>query len=346
VDVRLKALERRFQSLSIVRRRPPTEAKGFTMTDILRTAAYGGAGWSPRTEALRQEIGPVWGACGVDTEWSPLKAVLLHRPGSELEEVADPDAVQMLAPLDISRALEQHDALAQAYRDAGVVVHYVEPAQTPPPNLIFVADLVFMTPEGAIVGRPASTVRAGEERWVARRLADLGVPILRSVRGKGTFEGADALWIDPQTALVATGMRTNAEGAEQVVSLLREMGVEVIQAGLPYGAMHLMGTLRFADRDLAIAWPGRVPYAVVDALRARGYTVLFIPDDREAVHGMSLNFVMLGPRRILMAAGNPVSQAFYEDVGIACRAVEVDEILKAAGGIGCATGILERETSG
>ena len=314
------------------------------MTDILKTAAYGGEGWSPRTASLRREIGGVWGACGVGVEWSPLKAVLLHRPGPELEEVADPDVAQMLAPLDASRARRQHDALAQAYRDDGVAAHYVEPAGTPPPNLVFVADLIFMTPEGAIVARPASTVRAGEERFVARRLADLGVPILRSVRGRGTFEGADALWIDPQTALVATGMRTNAEGATQVASLLREMGVEVIQVGLPYGAMHLMGTLRFADRDLAIAWPGRVPYAVVGALRARGYTVLFIPDAGEAVQGMSLNFVTLGPRRIVMAAGNPITQAFYEDADITCQVVEVDEILKAAGGIGCATGILERES--
>jgi len=324
------------------------------MTDILKTAAYGGAGWSPRTASLRQEIGRVWDACGVGNEWSPLKAVLLHRPGPELDEVADPDAAQMLAPLDADRARQQHDALAQAYRDAGVAVHYVEPAacgehrrtKTPPPNLVFVADLMFMTPEGAILGRPASTVRAGEERFVARRLADLGVPILRSVRGRGTFEGADALWIDPQTALVATGMRTNAEGAAQVASLLLEMGVEVVEVGLPYGAMHLMGTLRFADRDLAIAWPGHVPYAAVDALRARGYTVLFIPDEGEAVCGMSLNFVTLAPRRILMAAGNPITQAFYEEADVTCQVVEVDEILKAAGGIGCATGILEREASG
>jgi arginine deiminase len=313
------------------------------MTDILKTAAYGGAGWSPRIESLRQEIGQVWGACGVATEWSPLKAVLLHRPGPEMEGLANPDAAQMFALLDVSRARQQHDALARAYRDAGVVVHYLEPAKTPSPNLMFVADLMFMTPEGAILGRPASTVRAGEERWVARRLADLGVPILRSVRGKGTFEGADALWVDPQKVLLATGLRTNAEGAAQVASLLREMGVEVIQVGLPYGAMHLMGTLRFADRDLAIAWPGRVPYAAVEALRACGYIVLFILDEEEAVRGMSLNFVTLGPRRILMAAGNPITQSFYEDAGITCQMVEVDELLKAAGGIGCATGILERE---
>jgi N-dimethylarginine dimethylaminohydrolase len=308
-------------------------------------AAYGGAGWSPRATSLRQEIGTTWAACGLATEWSPLRAVLLHHPGEELDTVADPDQAQMLAPLDIARARWQHNALARAYREFGVAVHHVEPPDLPPPNLMFVADLMFVTPEGAILGRPASTVRAGEERFVARRLAELRVPILRTVRGGGTFEGADAAWIDPGTVLLATGLRTNREGAAQVASLLREMGVGVVHVGLPYGAMHLMGTLRFVDRDLAIGWPGRVPYAAVEALRARGYTVRFLPDEREAVRGMALNFVTLGPRRILMPAGNPITQAFYETAGITCHTVEVDELLKAAGGIGCLTGVLWRETS-
>jgi arginine deiminase len=307
-------------------------------------AAYGGPGWSPRAATLQQEIGQLWGPCGLATEWSPLKAVLMHRPGGELEAVTDPNTVQMLAPLEAERAREQHDALAQAYQAAGVSVHYVKPAETPPPNLMFVADLLFMTPEGAILGRPASTVRAGEERWVARRLAELGIPILRSVRGTGTFEGADAMWIDPATVLLATGLRTNAEGAAQVASILREMGVEVIPAGLPYGAMHLMGTLRFPDRDLAVAWRERVPCAAVEALRTRGYTVLFAPDEGEARRRMALNFVTLAPRHILMTAGNPITQAFYQDAGIVCETVEVDELLKAAGGIGCLTGVLERES--
>jgi N-dimethylarginine dimethylaminohydrolase len=214
------------------------------------------------------------------------------------------------------------------------------------PNLMFVADLMLMTPEGAILGRPASTVRAGEERLVARRLAALGIPILRSVRGGGTFEGADAAWLDPKTVILARGLRTNAEGAAQVTSLLREMGVEVIQVGLPHGVMHLMGQLRFADRDLAVAWPGRVPHAAVETLRVRGARVLFLPDEDEAKHGMSLNFVSLGPRRILMPAGTETTRSFYEEAGIDCTTVEVDELAKAAGGIGCLTGILHRELAG
>jgi N-dimethylarginine dimethylaminohydrolase len=249
----------------------------------------------------------------------------------------------MLAPLDASRARSEHDALAQAFRDQGVTVHYVEPGEYSPPNLIFVADLLFSTPEGVILGRPASTVRAGEERLVARRLADLGIPILRSVRGHGTFEGADAAWISPGVVLLATGLRTNAQGVAQVAGLLREMDVDVVPVGLPYGAMHMMGTLRFLDQDLAIAWPGRVPFVAVEALRSHGYTVLFTPDESEAVDGAALNFVTLGPRFVLMPAGNPVTEKFLRSTGVVCHTAEVDELRKAAGAIGCLTGVLERE---
>ena len=313
------------------------------MIEPSEAAAYGGAGWSPRTTSLRQEIGTLWADCGVSQEWSALKAVLLHRPGPELAGVSQPDQVQMLASLDLAKAQEQHDSLSQAYQEHGITVYYVEVRATPPPNLMFIADLLFMTSEGVILGRPASTVRAGEERLVAEGLARLGIPILRSVRGSGTFEGADAAWLDEGTVLLATGLRTNEEGAAQVASFLQEMGVRVIPLGLPYGAMHLMGQLRIVDRDLAIAWPGRVPYAAVEALRARGFRVLFLPHEDEAKHGMSLNFVTVGPRQILMPGDNPRSQTFYEHAGIACYTVKVAELAKAAGGVGCLTGILERE---
>lgn len=327
------------------------------MIDLHQAAAYGGPGWSPRVTGLVDEIGTLWAPCAVQSEWTNLRAVLLHRPGAELA-AAEPDSAQQLAAVDAARAAAQHDALAAAYREEGVVVHYVDPpvgatsgrarpGGSPdggiPPNLTFVADLFFMTPQGAIVGRPASTVRAGEERWVARRLADLGIPILRTIAGRGIFEGADAAWLDEGTVLLATGLRTNAEGAAQVAATLGDLGVEVVDAGLPYGAMHLMGTLRFAGPDLAIAWPGRVPFAAVEALRQRGYQVLFMPDEGAASRRIALNFVTLGPRRILMAAGNPVSRRFYEGAGMVCCEVEVDELAKAAGGIGCLTGILWRD---
>ena len=89
---------------------------------------------------------------------------------TRLDAVTDFDAMQMRSDLSPDRVREQHDALSDAYRAAGVVVHYVEQGRIDKPNAMFVRDLMLMTP-GAIVTRPASTVRAGEERLVAEALA-------------------------------------------------------------------------------------------------------------------------------------------------------------------------------
>ena len=132
---------------------------------IFNSAAYGGPGWQGRDRTHGEEIGDLWAACGIDNEWQRLRAVVLHRPGAELV-TEDPDTVQMLDIVDLGRAQAQHDAMAAAYRTNGVEVHYVDPVGEAKPNQMFCADLMFMTPEGAILARPASNVRAGEERWV------------------------------------------------------------------------------------------------------------------------------------------------------------------------------------
>jgi N-dimethylarginine dimethylaminohydrolase len=305
-------------------------------------ATFGGEGWSPRTQSLGQELGALWGDWGVGLEWAGLKAILLHRPGPEIEGLAEPDKVQMLAPLNVDLFRRQYEGMVAAYEDASVEVHFVAPDGPVTPNNIFCADLFFMTPQGAILARPASTVRAGEERNVARRLAALDVPILMSVHGNGTFEGADAVWIEEGTAILATGLRTNEEGADQVEWALRSIGADVIRVDLPFGSMHLMGTLRFAGPSLAVGYPGRTPHRAVRAVREHGYQVLWAPDFDE-LKRLAMNFVPLGPNKILMAANCPRTQAMYEDAGIECIAVEADELVKAAGGMGCLTGILKRE---
>lgn len=329
--------------------RPPADA-----------AAYGGPSWPARKASLADELGSVWSHCGIDSEYAALEAVLLHRPGTELFEVADADEHLMLETPDAALCGTQHDDLTDAYRANGVQVVYVDPggsgdaggsgsnaegsaAPLPPANQMFCADLFVMTPSGAIVGRPASTVRAGEERWIARRLADCGVPILRSVGGTGTFEGADLCWLAPGAAMIGRGLRTNTEGAAQVAATLAEIGVETLVVDLPHTSMHLMGEVRFADRDLAFARPGRIPWTALEALRKHGYEVRFFPDDHEMVRGFGHNFVTLGPRRLLMPEGCPLSRAAYEDAGVECVTVELGEIHKCAGGIGCLSGVVTRE---
>jgi arginine deiminase len=279
---------------------------------------------------------------GLWDEFSNLVSVLLHRPGEELSASSDPAAVCMLEPLDLSTARQQHDALAQAYREAGVRVLYLQPPALPPPNTMYMADLFFMTPEGAILARPAMPVRRGEERLAAEGLKTQEIPLLGAVREGGTFEGADALWIAPGRVLLGRGQRTNPEGANQVKVLLRGIGAEVVEVDLPVEVMHLMGVLRFLDADLAVGWPGRLPDKAAKVLESSGYRILF-PSEEEELERMAMNLVTLGPRRVLMPAGCPRTQGVFEKEGVTCISVDIDELSKGAGGIGCLTGVLHRE---
>jgi N-dimethylarginine dimethylaminohydrolase len=294
---------------------------------------------------MRDEMASIWGDWGVSSEIGRLRAVLLRRPGPELDAVTDFALMQMRSDLAPDVVRMQHDALAEAYRAHGVVVHLVERGRIDKPNAMFVRDLMLMTPEGAIVTRPASTVRAGEERLVAEALAQLGVPILMSVHGSGTFEGADAIWVDDDCCFLAEGLRTNEEGANQVERMLREIGVaEVVRVGLPHGAMHLDGLLALIDRDLAVVWPRRTPFKVVETLRKRGYRFIEVQDEIEAQGCLPMNFVALAPGEILMPAGGERMAAAYEAAGVRCHFMDISECIKAGGGIHCMTGFLKRET--
>jgi len=236
--------------------------------------------------------------------------------------------------------------MAAAYRALGVEVIEVADTDRPTPNRMFCADLFAMTPEGAILARPASTVRAGEEVAVAAALAGAGVPILATLTGTATFEGADLIWLDATTALIGLGLRTNRAGAAQIAARLGEIGCTAIPVDMPDGTMHLMGMLRILDRDLAIAWPQRTPHRAVEELRARGMEVAFLPDDGTAAMGPALNAVTLGPRSILMPAGHPRIRDWYGGLGVAVRETPMETLSVCAGAVGCLTGVVARDRAG
>ncbi len=311
-----------------------------------RDAAHGGAGWASRETTTADELGSVWSDCGVRSECGRLRAVLVHRPGPEIEGITDPATALWHDLLDPTRARAQHDALTALYREHGVAVHYLEEAAPDKPNSYFCRDQFAMTPLGAILARPASRSRAGEERRTAAALGRLGVPILLSVHGAATFEGADVAVVNDDLVFVGEGQRTNRSGAAQVAGLFAALGfgqVEVVQ--LPYGCGHLDGMLNIVDRDLAVVYPTQLPYRIWETLKHHGFRFLDVPDPAEARHGMAINMVPLAPGVVVMPTGNPITRAALEAAGVTCLEVDVSELMKGAGSVHCMTGVLKRDAA-
>lgn len=302
--------------------------------------------WFALETPFETEIESYWGGdWGVASEVGRLRAVLLRRPGPEIEGMRDPAEWRFRELMDPERARAQHDQVAEIYRQHGVAVHYVEETRVDRPNAIYMRDNLFMTPEGAIVARQAIAARRGEERWVAKSLGRLGVPIVRTITGRGVFEGACAMWIDRETVVLGTGNRCNRDGAEQVAEVLRRMGVRhLIPFAIPYGHAHIDGLMNMIDHDLALIFPWQVSHEVWSELRRRGIQVLEAPSVEE-VRNMAVNLVALAPRRVLMPQGNPRTAELLVQHGAEVIEVDVSEIQKGWGSLHCMTAFLKRDDS-
>jgi len=304
-----------------------------------------GERWFPEKTSFLEDMSWIWGEWGLDSEVGKLRAVLLHRPGKEIENV-DPKVARFSETIsDVEEARREHDELAEAYRRNGVKVYYVEETCPNCPNAFFVHDQFAMTPEGAIIARPAMKVRRKEVYYTHKKLAELGVPILRTIHGQGTFEGADLLWLNEETVVLGIGVRTNREGARQVAEVLRVMGVkEIIEFHIPYGQAHVDGRLNIIDKDLAILFPWHVPYTVASKLREHGYDIIEVEDPKEAIIDRATNVVALEPGTIVMGkTGAEKTKKRLREAGVKIVEVKVDELMKGRGGISCMTGRLKRD---
>ena len=283
-----------------------------------------------------------WGDWGVSSEVDTLKAVLIRRPGKEVEDF-DPDAVRFSdVPLDVELMRKQHDNVAQVYKDFGAKVYYVEEQREDRPNAVFCRDLMFMTPEGAILTRPGMAARRGEERYVAQALAKYGVPILKTVAGDGMFEGANAMWVDRHTCVVSTGVRCNRSGYEQVKHELERMGVEVYHMQQPYSNIHIDGLMNPISHDKVLIHASQVPYDIIDMLKKKGYEILEAPSQSEVRERFACNFVALEPNHIVIAEGPVRTIELLEKHGVKVETVDVSEITKGKGSLHCITAFLKR----
>ncbi|MFE2886881.1 dimethylarginine dimethylaminohydrolase family protein [Streptomyces sp. NPDC059272] len=325
-----------------------TGAADAASPDVTRTGLtsdLGGPGWNPRTATHEEEVaaGVLWTRCGYRSEWGPLRDVLLSEPPASIASVTDPAGQLMRSPVDPGRMREQFAAVVEAYRARGVGVHTFAPPVTADPNIVFVRDLFMATPQGAILARPASAQRAGEERHAAAALAALGVPLLRTMTGTAAFEGADALWVDEHTVLLGRGLRTDDTGIGIVREVLAAQGIDTVVVAVGEGVQHLLGSVVFVDHGRAVVHSAALSPSLRTQLTLRDYELVELPPDDEVVGRRAMNLVTLGPGRVLMPAGCPATRRRLESAGLEVFDVEVGEYVKAAGALGCLTGILRRD---
>jgi len=315
--------------------------------DLTKTSAYGGGTWTPRQYDSKDER--IWGQTipfGLDSEYKTLKVATLHLPQENISNISDAEHFQMLdipTPYIVQREVEDY---ANLLHRLGVSIMFVGTESGYfHPNLIFTRDVFAMTPYGVILGRPATSIRAGEESEVGHALINEGIPIIYTMHKTALFEGSDMLWVTPQKVFIGIH-RTNEEAFSELAQLLAYQGVEAIPLHINKpGNQHLLGTCNIVNDHCALVRPAKAPDDLIDELNQLEYTIFEVPEDDEVVHKQAMNVVAYKPGRIIMPADCPTMKRLYSTVAFIddIQTTKISEIRKMAGGLACMTGPVRRE---
>ena len=253
-------------------------------------------------------------------------------------------ALDWLAPPDLDAACRESDAFGALLESLGVAVEWL-PAHDAGLDSIYVRDAALVGDAGVVLSSMGKRTRAAEPALLGRALAHVGIPVLGTIEPPGTLEGGDALWLSRDTLVVGRGKRTNAAGIAQLGALLPD--VDVLTVPLPDwngpgDVFHLMSVLSPLADDLALVYPPLLPHAFRDELRARGFSLVEVPESELFTQGP--NVLAVAPRLAIALEGSPETKRRMVAAGVEVHTYRGGEISrKGCGGPTCLTRPLERE---
>ncbi|MBI2304058.1 MAG: hypothetical protein HYU86_04865 [Chloroflexi bacterium] len=320
------------------------------------------------------ELERVWGRrWGAMSDIGKIHMIMVSRPdGRELQpnivgiEEKDKEFFGLGEEIpDLERLQQQFDRFVAILQEEGIeVVDLNLPAQVKGAYLPFpqgirgVRDLVILN-GGAIIPRLGVAPKRGCEIYWARRLLELGCPILYTVHGTGCFEGGNVCWIDSKHVLVGISVRTNPEGLRQVEPIFKMAGVEEVHPvflssylGESLGYQHHLDVVfGMVDRNLAVVFPPGIDWVTLEYLRRRGVKLIEVP--HEEMLNAACNCLAVEPGRVIIPAGNPRTAEALAKEGVTVIEVDLSQRIssrirsgRGAGGGGgpvCATAPLIRE---
>jgi len=253
---------------------------------------------------------------------------------------------------------------------------------SPVMNLYFCRDQQITTAKGVVVGRMNSEQRRVETRIMGFVLRKLGIEPIYEVTGDGRLEGGDFIPCG-DTALIGQGLRTNAEGVRQLlehqvfgvprVAVVKEPWQNQDQMHLdtffnilgPGRAVLVAERMDVRDHTGAIVKPARPDrrckvdvYELQDGAYKRtredldfqaflekdlGFSL--IPVSSEDQLKYAINFLCIGPERILAVAG--ASDEYHAALaGIDATWMDFANLTGGYGAAHCCVQVLHREPAG
>jgi dimethylargininase len=244
---------------------------------------------------------------------------LVRRPGPRLADGLVTHIER--EEVDLERAAEQHAAYRRALKDAGWDVREVAPADDLP-DAAFVEDAAVFLGHRAVVTQPGDPSRRAETATVRDALALIGVPTVE-LRG-GTLDGGDVLRVGDRL-FAGRSTRTDDAGIEALrAAALMETTAVPVEA-----CLHLKTAATALPDDTVLA-----NTRCVDPSAFAPLDVLAIDEPSGA------NVLLLGDRRVAVAASAPETAELIKARGFAVDVLDIGEFEKVEAGLTCLSVLL------
>lgn len=174
-------------------------------------------------------------------------------------------------PIDVARAVEEHDAYERALERLGCRVERIAP-EPEMPDSVFVEDTAVVLDDVAVITRPGAESRRGETRSIAEALKRYRE--LAYIEAPGTLDGGDVLRLG-DTLYVGLSARTNEEGIRQLGRFTRVVSVPITKC------LHLKSAVtEVGNRTLLMntRWVDRSHFAGYEIIEAENANALRIGD--------------------------------------------------------------------
>jgi N-dimethylarginine dimethylaminohydrolase len=274
---------------------------------------------------------------GAQSMTAPLRDVLVKRPGPAFGAAFDEPAHGFLHPVDLDLARREHDAFTAVLASLGPRIHVLD-TELASPDLVYAFDPLLVTDRGAIPLRPGKPNRAPEPAAIEAWTTAFGMPTIGRIEEPGTIEGGDTFWLRPDLLCIGRTLRTNAEGARQLASLV---GGDVRIFDVPYwrGAaelIHLLSVISPVADNLAVVYLPLLPVGLWALLGELGIRLIEVPDEEFPTLGC--NVLAVRPGVVIVADGNPRTAAALTKAGCEVHAYPASEIgINGSGGPTCLT---------
>ncbi|WP_077148009.1 arginine deiminase family protein [Sphingopyxis sp. KK2] len=222
---------------------------------------------------------------------------------------------------DFPALATEHDAYLATLRELGLNLTVLPPLDAFP-DALFVEDVALTFPEGAILLRPGAATRAGEVAYIGEALAAHHDRVLELTVGH--VDGGDVLRLADRV-VIGLSARTNRVGAEQLATLLADLGYRAEIADTPPGVLHFKTGCGLIDAETIFAVP-----ALADCPQFAGLEVVVTPPgEEEAANLLRINDSLLVGDRW------PATHALLSARGLAIRPLATREIARIDAGLSC-----------